>query len=589
MILILIAVAIPAMPVLAQGPDVYVYPSSGPVGTSVTVTGTDFTANANVQIYFPDRTAYQVGANTDNMGDFTGATFSIGSYPAGSYYVYVKDVSSGNWTQGTFYIIPTISIDQSSGNVGATIRVSGKGFGDSRGATIYFDDEQCGTTVTNSVGAFTNAAFIVPPSYQGSHTIKVQDTAGYSNTIAFTTRQSINLTPASGVTGSVVTVNGTGFKANYAIAITFDGAAVTTTPMSVATDGKGSFRAGFNVPIAAGGPHVVKSSDGTNEGVSNFTVSVSASITPTSGYVGDTVHLSGSGFQANRSVTINFDSQQVATTSATISGSFTSDFTVPARNAGKYKVTASDGVNTAETEFSITTTASISPVTDEVSPGYVGTEITISGVGFMAGKTVTVTYSDNQVATAIVSDNGSFSVTLEVPRSVAGEHAIVATDNVNTKQFTFFMESTPPPIPRPLIPEMGIRASTQPSFVWEAVTDPSGVTYTLQVATSNSSSDNDSFEGSIVLEKAGLTATEYTITKEERLKATGKKAPYYWHVKAVDSASNSSGWSGTGSFYVGWFSFSLGRQQLIYIGIGVIALLIGIFGFLLGRRTRYYY
>ncbi len=128
---------------------------------------------------------------------------------------------------------------------------------------------------------------------------------------------------------------------------------------------------------------------------------------------------------------------------------------------------------------------------------------------------------------------------------------------------------------------MEIKAKAEAYFDWQDVTDPSGVTYTLQIATDESFPAN-----SIVLEKTGLTQSEYTITREERLKSVSKEAPYYWHVKAVDGASNESQWSGAGSFYVG-FSLSL-PQPVIYTLFGVGALLLGIFGFWLGRKTAYY-
>ncbi len=168
--LALLAAAVPAVPALAIS-EVYVHPSSGRVGTAVTITGTDFPPNGTVEICFPDKMAHILYAATDLAGYFTSANFSIGTYPAGSQTVYVRDVTSGNWSWGTFTITPRISLNQLSGYVGDSIKVSGDGFTDSSSATIYFDDERCGATTTNGAGTFTNATFTVPISYQGSHTI----------------------------------------------------------------------------------------------------------------------------------------------------------------------------------------------------------------------------------------------------------------------------------------------------------------------------------------------------------------------------------------------------------------------------------
>jgi len=51
-----------------------------------------------------------------------------------------------------------------------------------------------------------------------------------------------------------------------------------------------------------------------------------------------------------------------------------------------------------------------------------------------------------------------------------------------------------------------------------------------------------------VLEKKGLTNSEYIITEEEKLKLTEKETPYYWRVKAVGSAFNESEWTPSGLF-----------------------------------------
>jgi hypothetical protein len=273
-------------------------------------------------------------------------------------------------------------------------------------------------------------------------------------------------------------------------------------------------------------------------------------------------------------VTIIFKDVTVETTTTDNYGRFDVSFNVPAYPSGTYKVTASDGINKMEASYTITTEVNISQTT-----GNVGMAVTVTGVGFVAGKTVTITYDNEQVATTTVGSNASFSASFTIPASKKGDHIIKVSDGINSLQKTFTMESTPPPVPVPLKPEMNSKAKSQTFFDWEDVNDPSGVTYTLQVATSKSFS-----QATIVLEKTGLEQSEYTLTKEEKLKTVKKDAPYYWHVKAVDGASNESQWSGAGSFYVGFYM----PQPVIYILIGVGALALAGFAFWLGRRTAYY-
>ena len=141
------------------------------------------------------------------------------------------------------------------------------------------------------------------------------------------------------------------------------------------------------------------------------------------------------------------------------------------------------------------------------------------------------------------------------------------------------MESQAPPEPAPLLPEDGVNVEVVTTFDWDDVDDLSGVTYTFQIA-------SDANFTTIVLDKPGLTSSEYTVTEEEQLEPVSKDEPYYWRVKAIDGASNESE-SEIRSFYSGfqWPDF-IGWPLYTVIGIGGVLLII--FGFWLGRRTAYY-
>jgi len=211
--------------------------------------------------------------------------------------------------------------------------------------------------------------------------------------------------------------------------------------------------------------------------------------------------------------------------------------------------------------------------------GNVGTEVTVSGVGFSG--IVTITYDDIEVARVPADATGAFSATFPVPASEGGEHIITASDSNNQIESIFIMESQASPVPELQLPADGDKAEETPSFDWEDVSDPSGVTYTFQIAT-----DEDFTEDSIIFEKAGLSVSQYTLAPKDKLESTKEEAPYYWRVKAVDGAGNESAWSTPGSFYVG-FTFALpGWARYAIIGVAVV--LAGFIGFLIGRRTAYF-
>lgn len=498
-VLALLLTAMPATPALAYSLDAQATTTLS--GTTVTVIGTDFSASTSVLIYFPDTSTLKTSASTDATGYFY-AAFSIGEYPAGSKTLWVKD--GANTYPISFTITPVIGLSSSSGYVGDQITVAGTGFAASKNVTITFHNVNVGTAQTDASGSLTDATFTVPDSYRGSHTVKALDASTYYDTASFTTNQSITLSPTSGAVGDEVTVSGTGFRVSKLIAITFDGNTITTTPASVSTNTNGSFSNAI--------------------------------------------------------------------------------FTVPTGANDVYEVKASDGYYTDTANFSTVAGITLSPITSQTSPGHVGDEVTVSGTGFLVNHQVTVTYLSLPitVATTATNANGAFSATFDVPASEGGDHTITATDGINTITSTFTMESTAPPIPVPLLPTMDSKASAEAHFDWEDVTDLSlPITYTLQIAT-----DDQFTTTSILLEKTGLTDSEYTVTSEESLASVERENPYYWRVRAIDSASNESGWTGTGSFYVG-FSFEM-PTWLIYTLFGLGAVLLGVLGFWLGRRTTYY-
>ena len=85
------------------------------------------------------------------------------------------------------------------------------------------------------------------------------------------------------------------------------------------------------------------------------------------------------------------------------------------------------------------------------------------------------------------------------------------------------------------------------------------------------------------MDKTGLTTSAYTLLDTEKLESTGKDAPYYWKVRAVDAASNPSAWSEASTFTVG-FSFEF-TGWVVWVIMAVVALVFFILGVWVGRRA----
>ena len=593
-ILSLLMIAVTATPALAA--SITLSPTSGAASTTVTVTGSGFTASSTVYIYFSSDYANvgdniadlsdceQVGADEANSSGYVSTSFAVPSVSTGTYYVYTSYTDGVILTRNTFAVVPTnISISPTSGYVGDTVTVSGSGFAVSSTIYIYFDSTSLRTATTNTSGAFSSATITVPSTYWGSHTIKAVDASGSYDTATFTVSQKITVTPASGGVGDTVSISGTGFTYSSSVTIYFDSTSMT----SATTNSSGTFPStSFAIPSSSRGSHTIKARDDSgNYATAAFTVAHKITIAPTSGVSGTTVTVKGTGFSASQTITITYKDVAVSTTPASITtdanGSFTASFTVPAGLAGTYPVEVSDGTYIASANFTATINVTTSPVTTEASPGYVGEDMTISGTGFKPNSTITVTYTTEPIVVATTTSDakGAFSATFKVPPSKAGAHTITASDGTNSLKATFIMESTAPPIPKPLLPLMGDKAKSKAYFNWEDVDDPSKpVTYDLQIAT-----DKDFTK--ILLEKTGLTTSAYTLTDAEKLKSTNKDAPYYWRIRAIDAASNASDWSGAGTFYVG-FIFPEIKGWLLYVLIGVGVLLLFFLGFWAGRKSK---
>jgi len=525
-ILSLLLLAITATPALAA--TATLSPTKGEVGEKIDVDGSGFTAGKTVYIYFSSQEA-DVGDDIDEVDAYEKVKTA---YPGPA----IPPEEAGKFD--TSFYVPDELTDGDDDEL-----VYG---GDYYVYTTYYDSDSIRT-----VNDFTVIG--------------------------------IELDTDEGPVGTEVEIEGIAFDKNKVIKLFYDGATLAIASGDEDTDNHGDFTCTIIIPESTAGVHTITAEFGGEKGEAKFIVEPAITISLTSGIVGDEVTVNGTGFGDEVDITITFDGDEVAITGddeTDEDGSFEATFNVPDVGPGTYDVEVEDDAySSAEAEFTITTDLTISPPTSQASPGYVGMDVIISGTGFIANHQITITYASTPVVFTTTSlADGSFSYTFEVPPSEAGEHTITATDGTNTMTVTFFMESTPPSTPQPLLPMMGDKAKSKAYFDWEDVTDDSlPVTYSLQIA-------SDADFTTMVLEKTGLTDSEYTLTEEEMLESTSNEAPYYWKVRAIDAASNASPWTGAGTFYVG-FVFPEIKGWILYTLMGVGGLLLFFLGLWIGRRT----
>ncbi|MFC1943491.1 hypothetical protein ACFLWO_02795 [Chloroflexota bacterium] len=601
-------------------PTIKLSPSTGPRGAGVVVTGTAFNSdkNQNVELYFDHDWIKSV--EVSETGTFS-TYFYVSHYigPGKSYDVTILNRYDGELAREQFFVAPEIKLDPDEGKIGNWINIDGYGFDTNKIVDIYFSSNTAdiGTYIDDTVTAYEvigkvftkdsrkfDISFKIPDKLVDGE--DKEDVHGgdyyvyaayyfadkYIETVAkfVVIGGQIMLDPDEGRVGTLVEISGEGFRNNQKVTIKYDGNVVPIIIGDRETDSDGKFSCLILIPESTAGNHIVTAIDESgNKPEAEVSVESRITIAPSSTVMGNTVKVSGTGFGAEENVAITFDGDEVLTTPTLVetnhNGSFDSSFVIPSypyyADGGAYKIEAyGESLNVPEAQLIILLAipptppgVRLHPTTSRTSPGHVGMELTADGTGFTANATVSINYSNGEAiirATATADASGNFSATFTVPPSLAGDHAVTSTDGTNSVTSNFTMESEAPPVPS--LSEFVAPTEAKAYFDWEDVTDSSGVTYTLQVA-----SDTDFT--TIVLEEKVLTDSEYTIIEEEKLKATKKETPYYWRVKAVDGAANESEWTPPGLLYVVYDDFpqaSRTREAVSTWDIGRWVLSIGI-------------
>jgi len=561
-------------------PSVSISPVSGYVGQAVSVNGAGFAANSVVSITYDGTAVTTVPASmTSTASGKVSASFAVPSSGPGIHTVVFND---GQGTLGaSFTITAAVSSTTLSGAVGAQPILSGLGFPPNAAVVFAFDNAAVATApasvTTGSNGAFS-ATLTIPDAARGTHMLKAVSGATVVS-ISFEISPKLSSSPDSGAVGTPVTLTGKGFGGGEPIVFTIDGVAVTSTPLTVTAAAEGSFSATLTLPALAGGPHVIRAADRAASAQVSLTVTSKVVTGVTAVKVGDKINAVGSGFPAGGVVIVAVDGAATTTSPAPLvanaQGTFTVDVTIPAAAFGSHTMTFASGSSVSQATISVASTFAISP-----SNGNVGSVMTVSGAGYAAGSAISITYDGAALATIpsplAATSAGSFQATVVIPRSLHGQHVVAASDAAgHSLPASFNMESVPPPAPYLLSPPTGTRLGTfvaeKPAFNWGPMFDVSGVTFTLEV------SRDPGFAASVVV-KNDLAANSYQLAGDEKI----GRGYYYWRVKAVDGASNESGWSQVFTLKIGilpvWMPMWM-FIAFIVIGLGIIAGLVYLFGF----------
>jgi hypothetical protein len=318
-------------------------PTSGPVGTEVTVTGSGLTGATTVAFNGVSASLFTVDSDTQLRATVPD---SATSGP-----ISVSNAAGTGTSADSFTVIPppTIaSFDPTSGPVGTEVTVTGSGF--SGTTAVAFNGTAALFTVD---GDFQLRATV--PDGATSGPISVSNAAGTATSAdSFTVIVApviASFDPTSGLVGTEVTVAGSGFSGTTAVA--FNGTAALFT-----VDSDAQIRA--TVPDGAtSGPISVTNPAGTGTSADSFTVippPTIASFDPPSGPEGALIDVLGTGFATATAVAVN----GTAATDFTVESDTLLHVVVPTgATTGKLSVTNPAGTGTSEDDFVVVASVSV--------------------------------------------------------------------------------------------------------------------------------------------------------------------------------------------------------------------------------------
>jgi len=399
-------------------------PASGPVGTVVTITGTNFTGTSAVAFNGVPASFTVMSATSLKATVPGGATTGKVSVTTAN----GTATSSSNFTVTTATGTATISsFTPTSGPAGTAVTISGTNLTNAsavsfngKAATSFTPLSAISVKATVPAGATTGKITVVTP--QGTAT-------SAANFTVTTPKPTItNFTPASGPVGKLITITGTLFTgATY---VKFNG----TASKSVTVKSTTSITA--VVPNGATtGKITITTPAGVATSATNFTVTASAptvtSFTPTSGPVGKLITITGTSFTGATYVKFN------GTASPTISVKSATSITAVVPNGattGKISVTTPAGTGLSAGNFTVTPSA---PGITAFSPasGKVGAIVSISGTNFTG-----VTYVKfNGTVSKTVTFNSATKITATVPMGATTGKITLTYSGGTTSSATNFM------------------------------------------------------------------------------------------------------------------------------------------------------
>ena len=165
-----------------QPQSITINPTTGNVGRSVIVSGSNFAASSLTTISYDGVTVRTTTTNPSGQIP-SGVTFTVPTSAVGTHTIVATD-ASGDTATTSYTITPSITLSRSSGPVGSVVSVTGQGFAASSQITLRFAGNVIATVPsvpqTDNLGSFS-CTFTIPSSSSGPPPKEVRATDASNN------------------------------------------------------------------------------------------------------------------------------------------------------------------------------------------------------------------------------------------------------------------------------------------------------------------------------------------------------------------------------------------------------------------------
>ena len=467
--------------------------TSGARGKTVTVTGKGFSGTGDATVWIDGSTGTGTVGTIDS-GEFviasgidvSGGAFEVEFTTDVNFAVGAVNINAVDGTGVAPSTVPTfttygaVTTDLSSVARGSNLKISlaqwssgdvitAVAFGASTNTTTV--DVAGNTTVPKTLTGTSGSFYVKVPVGTPLGSQKVTVTGTNESAARYTTVDitgaPVTVSPTTGVDGQEVTISGSGFGAGVAIAtitvggvsvtkLSSGGLATTDNVTTVSADNSGNLTASFLLPndavLRTAGDHKIIITDASSR-TGEVLVTVpgrTMTLDSTESKRGSTVNVTGTGFKAKASITIEYTNSgssavTVGTSTADALGNWSGSFVVPTTAAIPSTNTVT---GTAASGSSKTATHSLpgASIASDVSEQSTGETFVLTGESFpsyVSVTTITVGGIDAKPSPAPATDtNGDFSASIMVPGLTTGTHAISVTAGSVTASSSIEVVST---------------------------------------------------------------------------------------------------------------------------------------------------